>query len=186
MGNFYVNFSVKRDDPQRIASALKLAGRRAVIMPSANGYVVVFEEESDTQDTAAIEHVGALLSREAQAPVLAVLNHDDDILCYWLFEDGRVTDSYNSWPDYFGETDEGQGDTGGDARHLSEALSVPTATDQVAAILQGDDSTFALERHAALVEASGLPVYALGLGYRYITEGDFPDDLTPDQLIRVD
>jgi hypothetical protein len=185
MGSFYVNFSVKRDDPQRMASALQRAGRKAVITPPLNGYVVVYEQEADTQKTSAIEQVGTLLSREAQAPVLAVLNHDDDVLCYWLYEEGRLIDSYNSCPDYFDELG-GQADRGGDARRLCEALSAPSATDQVESILRGDEFVFAVERHEALVRALGLPDCAFGLGYRYIARGERPDGLDSDQLIHVD
>ena len=41
-------------------------------------------------------------------------------------------------------------------------------------------------RHAALVEALGLPSYAVGLGYGYVTEGEVPDGLEPDRLFRVE
>jgi hypothetical protein len=185
MGNFYVNFSVKRDDPRRVAGALARAKCKACITPPSNGYVVVVEEQADTQDNKAIERIGALLSREADAPVLAVLNHDDDILCYWLFEDGRLSDSYNSCPDYFGEPDLADSDAGGDAQRLCEALSVPSAAAAVDGILRGDDYVFAMERHAALAEALGLPGHSVGLGYRYVEDGQSPEGLDPVQLIRV-
>jgi hypothetical protein len=185
MGNFYVNFSVKREDPARVAAALKEAGCKAFVTPAINGYVVVCEEESDTQDEAAIERVGTRLSRAAEAPVLAVLNHDDDTLCYWLFEDGRVSDSFNSCPDYFGETGEGESDSGGDSERLCKVLSAPSAAGAVDEILRSDDYAFAADRHAALAEALGLPECSVGLGYRYLDGGELPEGLTADQLIRV-
>jgi hypothetical protein len=186
MGNFYVNFTVKRDDPRRIAEALRREGRKAVVTPPVNGYVVVYEEESDSQDTEAIEKVGALLSRGADAPVFAVLNHDDDVLCYWLFQQGRVTDAYNSCPDYFGEPGEGDASSGGDANLLREALSASCSTAELEAILRGDDDVFAFDRHAKLVEALGLPACSVAAGYRYIVENEeIPEDLDPDQLIHV-
>jgi hypothetical protein len=186
MGNFYVNFSVKRDDPQRIAEALKREGRKAVVTPAVNGYVVVYDEESDSQDTVAIEKVGALLSREADAPVLGVLNHDDDVLCYWLFQQGRVTDAYNSCPDYFGEPDEEEASNGGDANLLREAFSASCSSAQLEEILRGGDYVFAFDRHAKLVEALGLPQCSVAAGYRYIVENEeIPEDIDPDQLIYV-
>ena len=97
MGNFYVNFSVKGAEPRQVAGALQGAGRRSVVTPSQAGCVVAFDKEADTQATMRPE-VGSLLSRATNCPVLAVLNHDDDVLCYWLFERGELSDSYNSNP----------------------------------------------------------------------------------------
>lgn len=185
MGNFYVNFTVKCDDPLRCASVLKQAGRKAVITPPLNGTLVVFEEESDSQDPQAIEAVGALLSRGLSAPVLGVLDHDDDILAYWLFEDGRLSDTYDSHPDYFNHTAK-RPPAGGDAQRLCAAFSVPAAAPRVDAILRDANGyLFAVERHEALVAALGLPEYALGMGYEYLSRDECPEELDPDQLIHV-
>ena len=185
MGNFYVNFSVKRDDPRQIVAALKRAGRKAVVTPSINGFVVVYEQKTDTQDTEAIEQVGSLLSRDADAPVLAVLNHDDDVLCYWLFEKGHLADSYNSCPDYFGEADEEQSSAGGDATLLLETLGAACSADELEAILRSDDDVFAADRHARLAEELGLPSCTVGFGYDYLENGELPEGVNPDDLIRV-
>lgn len=185
MGNFYVNFAVKGDDPKRIADSLKQARREAFITPPINGYVVVYEKEADSQDIRAIEEVGLLLSRDAEAPVLAVLNHDDDILCYWLLDGGQVIDTYNSCPDYFGEGNEEAGASGGNTELLCATLNAGAVPDSVAAILQSDEYTFAVDRHTDLATALGLPSAVLGLGYRYVDEGDFPDGLDADQIIHV-
>jgi hypothetical protein len=200
MGSFYVNFSVKQNDPQPIVDTLKRARLKAIVTPPSNGFVVVCEEKSDRQDTKAIEEVGGLLTREVAAPVFAILNHDDDILCYWLFDQGRLVDKYDSCPDYFGPSEElilkTGGDvqqlcemlsvpSGGDAQQLCEMLSVPSAVDEVERILRADHYVFALDRHSALVEVLGLPSYTIGWGYRYVVRGTIPDGLKPDQLIRV-
>jgi len=60
MGNFYVNFAVKNAEPQKVADSLK--GRRAIVTPSQAGFVVVYDEQADTQAVDAIQEVGALLS----------------------------------------------------------------------------------------------------------------------------
>ncbi len=186
MGNFYVNFTVRSDDPLRIASTLKQARRKAFVTPPVNGQVVVYEEESDNQDTRAIEEVGRLLSGELKAAVLAVLNHDDDVLCYWLFEDGQLSDSYNSRPDYFGEVEPDGAGTGGDARRLCAAFSAESATDRVQAVLAGKDYGFALFRHSELVKLLGLPDYGVGCGFRYVSMNEPPEGLDLDDLICVE
>src|SRR5258708_3151305 len=101
MGSFYVNFSVKSTNQSVIRTALQQARRTAMVSPSIDGYTVVYDRGADTQDDAEILAVGTLLSQGVAAPTLAVLNHDDDILYYWLFENGTLTDTYNSNPGYF-------------------------------------------------------------------------------------
>ncbi len=185
MGNFYVNFAVKRPDQKRVVEALKRAKRTALVTPVSGEYVVVYDEESDSQNTDVIMAVGKLLSREAGAPVLAVLNHDDDVLCYWLFEGGQMTDTYNSCPDYFGEGDEAA-PMGGGAKRLCTALSAPGASETVESLLKNDEYVFAVERHAQLAEALGLPQWSVGSGFGYVDEGELPDGLQESQLVRVD
>lgn len=193
MGNFYVNFSVKRPNQQQVADILRRRQRTALVTPAIGEYVVVFDEEADSQDDKSIQAVGEFLSRETQAPVFAVLNHDDDILAYWLFVDGQLIDFYDSAPDYFEggafgnyEEDETEDkEQGGDARTLCTALAATSSPEQVERILRGD-YVFAVERHEKLAAVLGLPDWSVGSGYRYVAEnGELPDDLDEEQLVRV-
>jgi hypothetical protein len=182
MGNFYTNFTLKTSDAAAVVAALKSASRSALIAPAKGGYVVVFDHACDEQDTRIIERVGTLLSNRLQCPVLAVLNHDDDILCYWLYNGGKQIDMYNSCPDYF---DPGAGtDRGGDVDLLCNTLGIPQATAKVKNILEDDEYTFALERHAALVEALRLPESAVCCSYSYIEQGEPPEGISEDELLR--
>jgi hypothetical protein len=185
VGNFYVNFSVRTPDQQRVADVLRAAGRVAVVTPPHGGYVVACDEEADTQATEPVLRVGELLSREARAPVLAVLNHDDDILCYWLFEGGQLTDSYNSRPDYFGDGDgDGEPEQGGDAGRLCTALGSAAAPAAVDALLRGEH-VFAVDQHQQLAGLLGLPPWSAGLGYRYATEEDLEGEIGAGPFIRT-
>jgi hypothetical protein len=80
VGNFYVNYTIRGDDPQLIARALK--GRRAIVSPPERNSIVVFDEASDGQDSRIIEPLATHLATQVKSPVLAILNHDDDILQY--------------------------------------------------------------------------------------------------------
>src|SRR5206468_6298148 len=82
VGNFYVNHTVRGATPEAVAKAL--AGRTAIVAPADNEFVVVFDSECDSQDQAVITELGEKLSDELKATVLAVLNHDDDLLWYQL------------------------------------------------------------------------------------------------------
>ncbi len=184
MGNFYVNFSVKGAEQQPVADALRRAGRTAIVTPPQNGYVVVFDEEADSQAVEPILEVGGLLSREVSSPVLAVLNHDDDILCYWLFEGGELTDSYNSRPDYFAPSEGESDEQGGDAGKLCSSLAVDSDPAAIEAILRGDH-VFAVEQHQSLAEALGLPHWSIGYGYSYVADGELDDEMDVDRLVHV-
>src|SRR5947209_1914882 len=98
MGNTYVNYTLRGPSQQAVATAL--AGRSAIVTPARNGNVVVYDEQSEEiSDT--IAELGAGLSRDLTCPVLALFVYDDDILYYWLFENGELIDQYDSSPNYF-------------------------------------------------------------------------------------
>ena len=117
--------------------------------------------------------------------MLAVLNHDDDILFYHLYERGAKTDEYCSTPGYFSGEDSPP--SGGDARKLCRAFESPN-TDGVEAILHPTDEdrpAFAVEQHDALTRALGAPDYAVGVGFTYVSRGELPGDLSDDDLLKV-
>src|SRR5262245_14091137 len=122
MGNFYVNFTTRGPDQASVAKSLRSAKRKAIVGPSLDALTVFYDEQSDTQDDSEIRAVGETTSRDLNAPVLAVLNHDDDILAYWLFDKGKLVDEYNSCPGYFGDGDDTP--SGGDAEKLCDAFAV--------------------------------------------------------------
>ncbi|MDG3004331.1 hypothetical protein [Paludisphaera mucosa] len=184
MGNFYVNFSVKGADPRKVADALGRAGRRAIVTPVQSGFVVAYEKEADTQATRPIVEVGAMLSRELDRTVLAVLNHDDDVLFYWLFAEGELADSYNSDPDAFKE-EEGTPPLGsGDAARLCGLLRAGADAAAVEAALRGN-FVFATERHERLAELLNLPAWSVGFGYEYVDDGELEGEMDVEQLIHV-
>jgi len=187
MGNFYTNYTVRGPSQQAVAKAL--AGRTAIVTPAQDGCVVVFDEQSEEQDQAVIADLAACLSRELACPVLAVLNHDDDILWYQLYNSGELADEYDSSPGYFDPLSEPSAPAGGDARTLSEAFGASNVA-EVESVLRKSafeegGYTFAFERHADLARALGIPSFGVGAGYRYVADGELPEDLEEDDLIRV-
>lgn len=190
MGNFYVNHTI-RAPRQRVADFLESEGHTAFVSPTTDGLTVVCDKECDDQDTNAIRALGRKLSSSLESPVLAILNHDDDILCYWLFEEGELIEEYNSCPDYF-DGDEFE-EFGSDSEELSEdaeseinvgpnrmsdgeelcrVFGNPERRDRIRSILTGERQVFAVMIHQELVAALGLPSCTIGSGYRYVAEGD--------------
>jgi hypothetical protein len=183
MGSFYVNYTIKGDDPASIARAL--SGRKAFVSPAQKGYVVVFDEESDNQDQEQIAKLAGQLSMAVRSMVLAVLNHDSDILWYQLYEDGTLSDEYDSTPGYW-SSPVLLPPAGGNPEKLCSAFSCNDVA-QVGKILRasGDDYREAMDRHADLARALKLPGWALGFGYGAIAQGYFPEGLTVSDLISV-
>lgn len=185
MGNFYVNFTVRHQDAQAVAAAM--AGRRGFVTPVDHGCVVVFDAEAESQEPTAITSTGQKLSAALRSPVLAVLNHDDDILAYQLFIDGAVADEYDSTPDYF-EIEESPASQGGDAQKLCDAFGSTNvaAVEEILRKQQGGDGyVFAVERHEDLVRALDLSSFAIGMGYLYLKRGELPEGLGEGALIET-
>lgn len=180
----YVNFSVPGQDSATVAAALKALGRKAFVAPTVDGITMFYDAAADEQDAKVITDLAAAASKALGAPVLAALNHDDDILQLWLVDGGAVADSYNSAPGYF---DDSKGDkpTGGNAAALCRACGGAGDAVEVEAILrassdiaddsaddadEADDYVFATDRHVALADVLGLPADYVVLTYASVSE----------------
>lgn len=187
MGNFYTNYTLRGPSQQAVAEAL--AGCSAIVTPVQDGCVVVFDEQSDEQDMEVITKLAARLSREFTCPVLVVLNHDDDIFWYQLYLSGELADEYDSSPGYFDPSAEPSGPVGGDAQKLCNVFGVSNiaAVESVLRKSSFDESgyTFAVERHTDLARVLGIPSFGVGAGFRYVADGELPDGLEEDDLVRV-
>src|SRR5688572_23459580 len=120
MGNFYTNYTIRGRIQQEIASAF--SGRSAIISPEHNGCVVAYDEKSEAQDFQIITELGSRLSLDLGAPVLAAVVHDDAILFFQLYENGEMSDDYDSSPGYFDPDAEPSAPNGGDAERLCAAF----------------------------------------------------------------
>lgn len=193
MGNFYTNYTLKGPNQQEVAAAL--VGRRAIVTTEYCGYVMVFDEQSDKQETEVISQLAARLSRHFGCPVWSVLNHDDDILWYRLYESGELTDEYDSSPGYFDfapTSEEIAAPVGGDAQRLCTVFGTrdTAAVERILrrSLLDEDAYAFAFQRHADLVSTLGLPEYGVGNCYSSFDDPGFesPDGLTKKDLLRTE
>lgn len=177
MGNFYTNITLRTNDQDSVVDYLNRASRSAFVSPVYQGYVCVFDEVCDSQDDREISALSSALSKRLKCPAIAVLNHDDDIFWYQVYDNGVLVDSYDSCPGYFaGAISGGPGGSkrpvGGNPAKLCQLFVTPEdRQEEIRAILSGP-ATFAVERHMALFETLGLPTFSVGAGYNYIEEGD--------------
>lgn len=177
MGSFYTSHVVRGPSQSQVLSWLK--ERPAYVSVTQSGTTVVLDAACESQDGEELAALAAGLSAQFNCPVLALLNHDDDILYFELYEGGEKTDEYNSSPGYFGEGDPEAAPSGGDAARLASVFGV-TDSVRIEAALRNPDYVFAMERHRDLAAALGLPEFSVGLGYTYVEADDFPLGITQD------
>ena len=187
MGNFYVNYTLRGVTQDAVAKTL--GGRTCIVTRSVNDTVVVFDEDSDNQDQQVISSLATELSRKLRCPVLAVLNHDDDILWYQLYENGKLQDEYDSSPGYFDPSAKPSGPAGGDAAKLCAAFG-SGKTDEVERVLRKsvfdeDGYTFAFERHDDLVSALDISAFGVGTAYASFENDEFPEGLAADDIVHT-
>lgn len=190
MGNFYTNITLRTSNRAGVEHALRRAQRTGFISEATDNALVVFDQACETQDTEVLIGLATALSSALDCAALAVMNHDDSELYYALVQDGVLVDEYSSNSDFAGEaTPEELSDRAG---MLVEAFGAPLRDSARIADLLGksqdpDDGGFAfeVERHAALVEALGLPPVSSGTGFDYLSSGEFPDGFSAGQFLRV-
>lgn len=196
MGTFATTITLVGVDASAVEPLLVERGRSAYV-GTWGGDTVVFEAAGEVQDgshaTLALD-----LSAVLGCVALATLNHDDDVLYVQVFESGAARGELNTAPDFFAdafgdgaELDLELGPDGEPARWaqgLDPAALVALVgrgdVDRVAAVA-GGDAVFASDVHAALVAELGLPAAAVGLGYRYLAQGERPADAEAGGLRHV-
>ncbi len=190
MGNFYINVSVKGPTQDDLVSHLTKSGCRAYVSPTVDGVTAIVADQCDPMGGGDFLAFATEVSEALECPALLVMNHDDSILAYWLFECGTLRHEYNSAPGYFTGGDD-DGPEGGDASALCAALGCPGDADAVEQALrrpgaEADDGfVFALDRHQAVLDALGVPSHAVGLGWSYAEADEFPVGTTQSDFVKI-
>ena len=156
--------------------------------------------EKDSRQINMLEHVpaakplhtlaghalGIELSQRPSARMLSVMIVDDDIMMYWLFEGGKIADTYNSNPGYNEVSDPPRPPEGGDSSKLCAAFACNNSN-EVDQVLRADRGSyvFEFERHQALTAILGLPQEAVAVGFHYIQAGDFQQEFDASDFVPV-
>jgi hypothetical protein len=215
LGNFYTNFTLKVNDATQVAETLRQAKRDAFVAADKKAHcVLVFDREADEQEPAVITKLGKLLSKKHGCPVLAVCNEDDDVFRYWLFDAGKILDTFDSSfergsdqsfvtasgtpiiiakydpknpadPDGSWQPAKRRKDEqGGNVQTISTAFGMQSAAEKVFNVLL-KEYDFVVHQHRALCKALGLSAWAVGGGFEYLERGQLPKGLRKSQLVRV-
>ncbi len=195
MGLFYTNITLDGAEQKEIADYLNRLKRVAYVSPTVEKFTVVYDQETEDQNTEVIESLAASLTKRFQCQALAALVHDSDVFLYWLYNHGECLDRYNSLPGYFDSTVGMLPPEGGDPDALCQAFEKASAIDKVQHIFElaeegsHDDGRSGInlqgeDLHQALVEALGMPSFAANAGYYRIENTDQPKELVRTSLIK--
>jgi hypothetical protein len=187
MGNFYTNLTTRGPSQSDVAAVLRSLDRNAFVTPTTNGFTIICDRECENQDTDLVGSLALTLSTHLECPALAVLNHDDDVLWYQLYDGGKLSDAYISSADWW--EDPSEPPPQGSAEMLCNLMGAPGDLARVKKILGRSTGIlgylFAIRRHENLLAALGQPPFAAGLGFTYASKGDLTQGLTPEQLLLV-
>lgn len=175
MGLFCANFHFRNIDEDTLQSVIARRGLDGYrVLPAKGGWTSLYEERASQQDEEWMRELAVDLTRDLRAAVIAFMVHDSDIACYWLFENGRLLDEYNSFPDYFDMDDTGgepSGPRGGQPEVLLRYCRKGIKGEELASILS-QQPTFAEGIIEQLAGALGIdPGRALG-DYRHDDDSD--------------
>jgi hypothetical protein len=168
MGGHYGTIHVRTRNSHEVRSALeRLSGqrtRRFLLAPAIDGWVTVYPELNG-QDPAVSEALATILGDRT---LIHCLVHDDDLFAYWLYENGSIVDTYNSQPDYFGETNPPP--RGGNAQAFAHLLIDPSKVNKLQVLLDVGSFDFELQRQDQFAALLGLPNTAYA--YEYLQSGE--------------
>ncbi len=195
MGSFYTNIILYKASQKQVADLLAAQKRTAYVSPTVNNFTVVYDRKTEDQDARVLKVLAEALTRQFQCSGMASLVHDSDVYLYWLYENGKLLDSYNSMPSYFDAENDDPTPQGGDVQKLCQAFDRSDAPDKLAHLFalveqsnlgsEGATYMMAEDIHARLVSILGIPSFAAFIGYNYIESGDVSDDLKPGEVIKV-
>jgi Ankyrin repeats (3 copies) len=177
MGLFCVNFHVRNSSADQVAEAMQSSGWDSfVALPSQNNWTSFCDAEASNQDESRIQEIGTRVSDLLGQPLIAFMVHDSDVACYWLFDKGNLVDSFNSEPDYFEESDDAAGPSGGDPSVLVKYCQKTTTVAKLSSIL-AKKPVFAEQTIEKLARALGIPADRAISDFHDIADGDLADPM---------
>lgn len=185
MGSTYSNITLKGPKAQDILQELGDLGRSAFVSPTEDSLTTVYEMNSDENGEEDLTDLAEELSGCFGCPALAVRVVNEDSLCYWLYMDGELIDSYRSPipSDREGDCLESQG---GNPEALIQHFHSDASSEEISEILHCCDSdcgfSLATDRHLNLAELLGLPSCSVGFGFCDLDSGEYPEELENDLL----
>ena len=159
----YKNLTLYGVSQEAVVSYLRRHEFAAFVTPESNGYVIVYEAKSDS-DEDLMPPMASTISADIRCSVLAAMYVDDASFIYELYLDGALVDGYDSFAQYADEEASTPAYSRASAAKVCSAFHRPEAIDAVLDIFTaGFDGE--RERHDAFAAALGMPQYLTRLHY---------------------
>lgn len=101
MGGWYNSIHVRSDSVDSVKDILQKLARdkkcRFYLAPPINGWVGIFAQMLPSVQ------ISVKIAEKLPQDLIELAVYDDDVFCYWYFQEGKLIDSFNSCPDYFGQ-----------------------------------------------------------------------------------
>lgn len=157
MGAFFDSIHIRTDDSEAVNSALEQLAKdtdyKFWVGPVNQGWICVCPDKIDSQ-----EPVSAKIAARLPDDVLHLMVHDDDVFSYYLYRGGKLMDQYNSHPEYFDETSQGDREQyRGRPELLQDLLPDKNSLDKLKKLLAKRRFTFESERMDGFVKLFDLP-----------------------------
>jgi WD40 repeat protein len=183
MGAFFDSIHVRTDNSAAIQKALdhvaKESNCKFLLGPALNGWTSVFPSDSGQNDEICAKIAG-LISDD----IFHLIVHDDDVFIYCFYQNGLLTDKYNSNPNYPDEDSEGQKqEYQGHPELFQDLLGQPTTLGKFKSLLAADKFTFESERMTRFVGLLGLS-NALS-SYEYLQSGERDEIIGWKQFVHI-
>jgi tetratricopeptide (TPR) repeat protein len=170
MGAFFDSIHVRTENSDVVKKTLEQVAKemdcKFLLGPPIKGWISIFPSEIGRK-----EPVSSIISQLIPNDIFHVMVHDDDVFYYDFYRNGKLTDRYNSCPDYFEEASEDEEQKcKGHPELFQDLLPDSKSLSKIQKLLAADKFTFESERIAQFVELLDLPNATSS--YEYIQEGE--------------
>ncbi len=179
MGNFYANITVAT--PRAAAlQILGTLGRTAWVACTPERWSIVCDRECEGQAPDVLASLALTLSTHACSAALAVLNHDDDVLLFGLFEQGTLSAQYGwkTWSSPWKVPSTSRSVFRGKVHRAFQTQRRPAVarprSDALRSVLGRVATVMAMAEHQMLAAELGMPELSVGAGYRYVGNDEIP------------
>ena len=191
MGSFYTNVVLRGPSEDKVAETLLGLGRVCYIA-SRGDFVFVYDEESEKQKPGVVESLALTLATRLSCPALAALNHDDNVLLLWLYDEtggelrfgwGRALDMAPADSDRSADIEEFTDQL----VHVFDTANLPPEPNEMPLrmriLLRIIPLSFVSLRHERILRRARIPVRPAMVGYNYVYQGEL-DTADPELKVR--
>ncbi len=185
MGTFLTNVHVQCSSPEQVTEVVRSMDVQGAWLSGPNGpWITLWDSMGLTRAGDLAQHV----SKQLEAPAIAFMVHDSDILFYWLYDNGQLLDEYNSCPGYFDGDDSMEEAYQADCEQIKKYCRAETTIEELerllkiwtqAEALEGvmPEFVFVEQRLAELAKHLEIPTAVVNTDY-----GEIGRDVHPDEI----